>query len=76
MFSYRRAKTMTDLEEMLDDLYLGQLMPLKSRGLGIFIYTQLADVAQVRNGLLTADRERLKVDAERMRRRNEDWLNA
>ncbi len=74
MFSYRRAKTMTDLEEMLDDLYLSQLMPLKSRGLGIFIYTQLADVAQERNGLLTADRTRLKVDAERMKQRNEDWL--
>ena len=75
MFSYRKAKSAAELEKLLDDLYRKQLMPLKAKGLVCCIYTQLSDVAQERNGLLTADRSKLKVDAERMRRRNEEWLN-
>ena len=73
-FSYRKAKDQTDLEKQLTRLYRDELLPLKQEGLICCIYTQLTDVEQECNGLLTADRETIKIDAERMRRLNLAWL--
>ena len=73
-FSYRRAKDKAGLEMLLRQLYRRELLPLKKQGLSCCIYTQLSDVEQERNGLLTADRETVKVDAERMRKLNLAWL--
>ena len=73
-FSYRKAKDKTGLGKLLRQLYRTELLPLKSRGLCCCIYTQLADVEQERNGLLTADRETVKTDIEQMRELNRAWL--
>ena len=73
-FSYRKAKDQADLEKQLTRLYRDELLPLKQEGLICCIYTQLTDVEQECNGLLTADRETIKIDAERMRRLNLAWL--
>lgn len=73
-FSYRRAKDQAELEAMLEKLYLRELLPLSARGLSCCIYTQLSDVEQEQNGLLTADREKLKVDAERIKKWNRAWI--
>ena len=73
-FSYKKVKTGEELDQLLDKLYRKELMPLKSQGLCCCIYTQLTDVEQERNGLLTADRNRLKVDAEHLRELNAAWL--
>ena len=62
------------MEKLLTDLYRRELLPLKSKGLDCCIYTQLSDVAQERNGLLTEDRETVKIDVERMRKLNQAWL--
>ena len=73
-FSYRKAKDMTGLETLLKKLYSVELFPLRSKGLSCCIYTQLADVEQERNGLLSADRETVKADVELMRSLNRAWL--
>ena len=73
-FSYRKAKDQADLEKQLTRLYRDELLPLKQKGLICCIYTQLTDVEQECNGLLTADRETIKTDVERMRRLNLAWL--
>ncbi len=73
-FSYRKAKDKAGLEKLLTKLYRGELLPLKSQGLDCCIYTQLSDVEQERNGLLTADRETVKIDTAQMRKLNQAWL--
>ncbi len=73
-YSYKKVKTGEELDQLLDKLYRKELMPLKSQGLCCCIYTQLTDVEQERNGLLTADRNRLKVDAQHLRELNAAWL--
>lgn len=62
------------MEKLLTKLYRSELLPLKSQGLNGCIYTQLSDVEQERNGLLTADRETVKIDAAQMRKLNQAWL--
>ena len=74
-FSYRRAGSKQELQSMLDDLYW-QLAPLKQQGLRCCIYTQLTDVEEERNGLLTWDRRQLKADADRLRELNTAWKAA
>lgn len=73
-YSYKKAKSSEELDKLLDELYRKELLPLKSSGLCCCIYTQLTDVEQECNGLLTADRNRLKVDAEHLRELNAAWL--
>jgi hypothetical protein len=46
---------------------LEQALPLVSEGLCGLVYTQIADVEDETNGLLTHDRLVEKVDAEKMR---------
>ena len=72
-FSYRKAKSPGELEGLMEKLYRDQLMPLKGQGLSCCVYTQLTDVEQERNGLLTAARDP-KVDVQRIRELNEAWL--
>ncbi len=73
-FSYRRAKDKAGLDMLLRQLFANELLPLKNKGLRCCIYTQLSDVERECNGILTADRETLKVDAEWMRKLNQAWL--
>ena len=55
------------LQDDIDNLYLSQILPLvRGGGVGGVIYTQLSDVEEETNGLLTYDREVLKVNATRM----------
>ena len=51
----------------LEKLYLEQIIPAKEKGLCAAIYTQLSDVEDETNGLLSYDRAVCKVDGERMR---------
>jgi hypothetical protein len=64
----------------LTDRYAGLLERVRSLrtrcGLSAAFYTQLTDVEDELNGLLTYDRQVLKVDADRVRRANEAVLTA
>lgn len=63
-WGYKGAADRDDLTFQYAEL-LRRLWDLKGRGLSGGIYTQLTDVEGECNGLLTYDREVLKVDAER-----------
>lgn len=69
-FGYGTVKDKDGLTKRIEDLYMGQVLPLKKEGLCVSIYTQLSDVEGEMNGLLTYDREILKVDGERIRKLN------
>lgn len=53
-------------ENALESLYLNEVIPMIERGLCAAVYTQVSDVEDETNGLLTYDRQILKVDPERM----------
>ena len=70
-FGYKKFKTQADLVSALEKLYLKKLMPLIAKGLCGCIYTQVSDVEEEINGLVTYDREVVKVPVEAMRAIND-----
>ena len=60
-FTYRNYYTKTDLTEAIVKLYETQIIPAKRKGLAASIYTQVSDVEQEVNGLLSYDRKTVKV---------------
>ena len=56
------------LEAALEDLYQTEIGPAKLRGLSAAVYTQLSDVDDELNGLLTYDRKVVKIAPEPMRK--------
>ena len=48
----------------LRDLYLEQILPLVPKGLCGAVYTQVSDVEEETNGLLTYDRKEAKITPE------------
>ena len=65
-YGYRTCKTASDLENDLEHLYLDEVIPAIKQGLSAAILTQVSDVEDETNGLLTYDRRILKVDPVRM----------
>ena len=57
-------------------LWRDQLIPLVGHGLRAAVYTQVSDVEIENNGLLTYDREVLKVPADLMRDLNRELYEA
>lgn len=60
----------TDKEKFadaLEQLYLEEVIPMIDRGLSATVYTQVSDVEDETNGLLTYDRQVCKVEAKRMK---------
>ena len=76
-FGYKKFKTQESLTDALEKLYLKKLMPLLKKGLCGCIYTQVSDVEEEINGLVTYDRAVVKVPVETMRSINdrlaEEW---
>ena len=52
--------------DALEALYLNEVIPMIDRGLSAAVYTQVSDVEDETNGLLTYDRQVLKVDPDKM----------
>jgi len=75
-FIYKRFNTSEALTKAVADLYEKQIIPAKKKGLAASVYTQVSDVEQEVNGLLSYDRKTVKVDAEKIRRMSEDLLKA
>ena len=71
IFGYRRFKTARDLTNALCRLWSVYLMRARKKGLSAAIYTQLSDVEQEENGLLSYDRRRLKILPEPLQEVNE-----
>lgn len=70
IFGYKVFKTEEKLKAALEKLYLKKVKPLIKKGLCACIYTQVSDVEEEINGLVTYDRKRWKVPVEFMRKLN------
>ena len=66
IYGYRKYKKPEDLKEGYRSLLEEQLLPLVQSGLSGAIYTQLSDVEEETNGLLTFDRRIEKIPAEEL----------
>ncbi|MCQ2001845.1 glycoside hydrolase family 2 protein [Arthrobacter zhaoxinii] len=62
-FGYRMFRSKRDLRRAYIRLHTRQIEPAVARGLAATVYTQLTDVEDEVNGLLTYDRAVLKIDA-------------
>ena len=67
-YGYSTAKTMEEFMNSFAALYANEVTPAIRRGLCATVYTQVSDVEDETNGLLTYDRQICKVDEERMQR--------
>lgn len=65
-YGYADSKNPKELEAAVLALYEKRVLPLVEQGLCAAIYTQLSDVEEEVNGLLTADRKVCKLAAEPM----------
>ena len=73
-FQYKGFKTEEELTSALVKLYENEIIPAKKKGLSASIYTQLSDVEDELNGLVTYDRKVVKMDRDRIRALSEKLL--
>ncbi|MBQ2707718.1 MAG: glycoside hydrolase family 2, partial [Clostridia bacterium] len=66
-YGYKTIADRDALTASLEALYLGEVVPMLARGLNAAVLTQLSDVEDEINGLVTYDRQVIKPDAARMR---------
>jgi hypothetical protein len=66
-YGYRFFGEQADFENALIKLYEEEIIPAVAKGLCGAVYTQVSDVEDETNGLLSYDRKVLKVDPDRMR---------
>jgi len=69
-FGYKKFKSKDALQSALKKLYLKKVKPLIKKGLSACIYTQVSDVEEEINGLITYDRAMQKVDTDFMKSLN------
>ena len=67
-YGYSIFEKQSEFEEAFDRLYLEEIKPLISKGICALVYTQVSDVEDETNGLITYDREIVKLDEERTRK--------
>ena len=72
IFGYAIFKNKEKLNTAIAKLWQKELMPAKIKGLCACIYTQLSDVQEEVNGLVSYDREIVKVDKDMLKAFNED----
>jgi hypothetical protein len=65
-YGYGGCETLEQLNEVLVKLYMDEIVPAVKKGLCAAIYTQVSDVEDEINGLVTYDRKVEKVDPEKM----------
>lgn len=65
-YGYRFFKEQSAFMDALERLYLSEILPAREKGLCAAIYTQLSDVEDETNGLVSYDRAVCKADAARM----------
>jgi beta-galactosidase/beta-glucuronidase len=70
-FGYKRFKTREELLNAYRALYENEILPAKRKGLCAAVYTQLTDVEDELNGLITYDRKVVKLPIDAVKRINE-----
>jgi len=66
MYGYGSCKTRKELNGAVVRLYMEEVLPCVKKGLCGAVYTQLSDVEDEINGLVTYDRKHIKLDADKM----------
>ena len=66
-FGYKKFKSEKELMKALEELYCKQIKPAHEKGLAAAVYTQLSDVEDEVNGLMTYDRKVVKISPDIMR---------
>ena len=66
-FGYKRLGDADKLKAALEELYSQQIAPAYEQGLAAAIYTQVSDVEDELNGLITYDRQVVKIQPETVR---------
>jgi len=75
-YGYRQYTDREAFEQGLLDLYRGEILPAIGQGLCATVYTQVSDVEDETNGLLTYDRAVLKVGEVKMREMSNELYRA
>ncbi len=70
-FGYKKFRSQSALCAAMEKLYLQKLLPLLKKGLSAAIYTQVSDVEEEINGLVTFDRKIQKIPTQNLREWNE-----
>lgn len=65
-FQYKGFNSEKELTDAVVEMYRRDIIPAKKLGLAAAIYTQLSDVEDELNGLITYDRKVIKMDKERI----------
>ncbi len=68
VYGYKKCPSPEDLTRDLEHLYLDEILPLVNAGLSATVLTQVSDVEDETNGLLTYDRRCVKADPAVMQR--------
>lgn len=71
MFGYKIYKSKDSLTKAYEKLFNNVIIPQIKDGLSATVYTQLTDVEDELNGLLTYDRELAKIDVDKLKEINE-----
>ena len=66
-YGYSFYKTASEFEAALERLYLEEVIPMIDKGLCATVLTQVSDVEDETNGLVTYDRQIIKVSPEKIR---------
>ena len=75
IYGYRVFDTKEGYEDAVCKLYDGEVRELVKSGASAFVYTQVSDVEDEINGLVTYDREIVKVDVKRLKEINNSLFN-
>jgi hypothetical protein len=70
-YGYKKSETADELLKAYRNLYDNEILPAKKEGLCAAVYTQLTDVEDELNGLITYDRKVIKLPADKVRQINE-----
>ena len=71
MFGYKIYNLKASLTNAYEKLYNNVIIPQIKKGLSAAVYTQVTDVEDELNGLMTYDREIVKIDIEKLKKINE-----
>ncbi len=70
-YGYKSFKNKGELMSGIENLYTNEIIPMIKKGLCATVLTQVSDVEDEINGLVTYDRQVIKVDEKRMKRLSE-----
>ena len=70
-YGYRKFSDVKEWNQAIFRLYEEKILPEVSKGLAGCIYTQLADVEDECNGLVSEDRKVIKIEQNKMKKINE-----